>query len=68
MGSGVHMGKEAKEKHFVKIILDVGHKTDAKWDEKLSREAVSEPWRQPLHQEGSYKRQGSPLEEYQVGI
>ena len=23
MGSGVHMGKEAKEKRFVKIITDV---------------------------------------------
>ena len=32
MGSGVHMGKEAKETRFVKIILDVGHKMGAKWD------------------------------------
>ena len=35
MGSGVHMGMEANEKRFVKIILDVGHKMGAKWDEKL---------------------------------
>ena len=34
-GSGVHMGKEAKEKHFAKIILDVGHKMGAKWEEQL---------------------------------
>ena len=32
MGSGVHMGKEAKEKNFAKIILIVGHKMGAKWD------------------------------------
>ena len=61
------MRKEAKEKRFVKIIVNVGHKMGAKWNEKLSRKAVSEPWRQPLHQEGSYKRQGRPLGEYQVG-
>ena len=61
------MGKEAKEKRFVKIIVDVGHKMGAKWDEKLSRKAVFEPWRQLLHQEGTYKRQGGPLVEYQVG-
>ena len=42
-GFGVHMGKEAKGKRFVKIIVDVGHKMGAKWDEKLSREAVFEP-------------------------
>ena len=40
MGSGVHMGKEAKAKRFVKIILDVGHKMGAEWDEKLSRDAA----------------------------
>ena len=45
------MGKEAREKCFVKIILDVGHKRVAKWDEKMSKEAVSEPCIQPLHQE-----------------
>ena len=61
------MGKEAREKRFVKIILDVGHKMGAKSDEKLSREAVSEPWRQPLHQEGSYRRQANRLGEHQVG-
>ena len=61
------MGKEAKENRFVKIIVDVGHKMGGKWDEKLSREAVSEPCSQPLHQEGSYKREGRPLGEYQVG-
>ena len=34
------MGKEAKEKRFAKIILDVGHKMGAKWDAKwgLSRD------------------------------
>ena len=61
------MGKEAKEKRFVRRIVNVGHKMGAKWGEKMSREAVFEPWRQPLHQEGTYKRQGGPLAEYQVG-
>ena len=56
------MGQEAKEKRFVKIIIDVDHKMGAKWDDKLSREAVFEPRRQPLTKKGPTKGKAAPLE------
>ena len=46
----------------VKIIIDVGHKMGAKWDEKLSREAVFEPWSNPSTKKGPTKGKAAPLE------